>query len=108
MKSIDSNSTLRENRWVTTSWPSIDSTLKAGTTWARSGMCALAKHRGRHHGLAEEPADLLFAGVAGGAPEALDQLPGEPVDAADAERDGASHGVDPADLLVGLTSLRSP
>ena len=42
LKSIDSNSTLREKRWVTASWPSIDSTLKAGTTWARSGMWALA------------------------------------------------------------------
>ena len=43
MKSIDSNSTLRWKRWVTTSCPSIDSTLKAGTTCARSGMWALAR-----------------------------------------------------------------
>ncbi len=32
LKSIDSNSTLRGKRWVTTSCPSIDSTLKAGIT----------------------------------------------------------------------------
>ena len=43
LKSIDSNSTLRAKRWVTTSVPSIDSTLKAGTTLARSGMWALAR-----------------------------------------------------------------
>jgi len=42
----------------------------------------LGEDRGRHHGLAEEPADLLFVGVAGSAPEPLGKLPGEAVELA--------------------------
>ena len=55
LKSSDSNSTLRVRCWVSASAPSIDSTLKAGTTSARSGMWALASSALGSTALAKRP-----------------------------------------------------
>ena len=75
--------------------------VEGGDDLGQVGHVGLGEDRRRHHRLAEEAADLLFVGVAGGAPEALGELAGEAVDAADAERHRAVFGIDPADRLVG-------
>ena len=101
LKSIDSNSTLRAKRWVTTSCALDRLDVEGGDDLGQVGHVGLGEQRRRQHRLAEEAADLLFVGVAGGAPEALGELAGEPVGAADAERHRPVLGVDPADRLVG-------
>ena len=75
--------------------------VEGGHDLGEVGHVGLGEDRGRHHRLAEEPADLLFVGVAGGAPEALGELAGEAVGAAHAERHRAVLGIDPPDRLVG-------
>ena len=101
LKSIDSNSTLREKRWVDDLVALDRLDVEGGDDLGQVRHVGLGEQRGRQHRLVEEAADFLFVGVAAGAPEALGELPGEAVDAADAERHRAVFGVDPADLLVG-------
>ena len=101
LKSSDSNSTLREKRCWTCSVALDRLDVEGGDDLGQVGHVGLGEDRGRQHRLVEEAAHLAFVGVAGGAPEALDQLPGEPVDAADAERHRPVFGIDPADRLVG-------
>ena len=74
---------------MTASAPSIDSTLKAGTTWARSGMWALARIAVGTSALPKSP-PTSFSSASQQAPQKPSrELAGEPVDAADAERDRA-------------------
>ena len=104
LKSMLSNSTRLARPAVDARPPavrSIDSTLKIGTTLARSGMCALARTAPGSDRLAAEAALLALIGIAGGAPEVVGQLAGDPVGAAGAERRGRAHRVEAADRLVG-------
>jgi hypothetical protein len=100
LKSIDSNSTLRAR--CGDGLGALDRLHVEGRDDLRQirHVC-LGKDRGRQHGLAEQAACLLLAGIAAGAPETFDQLAREAVGAADAERHRAVHGIDPADRLVG-------
>ena len=101
LKSSDSNSTLRDEVLGERLGPLDRLDVEGRDDLGQVGHVGLGEDRRRQHRLAEEAADLLLVGVAAGAPEPLDQLAGEPVGAADAERDRAVLGVDPADRLVG-------
>ena len=75
--------------------------VEGGDDLRQVGHVGLGEDRRRQHRLAEKAAGLLLVGVAGGPPEAFDELAGEPVGAAHAERHRRVLGVDPADRLVG-------
>ena len=60
--------------------------VECGHDLGEVGHVRLGQHRGRQDRLAEEAALLLLVGVAGGAPEPVRELAGQPVRAADAER----------------------
>ncbi len=69
------------------------------------GHLRLGQHGAGKHGLREQPSLLPLVGIAGGAPKALGELPGDPVGPAGTERHRPAHRVDAADRLIDEVAI---